>query len=172
LYAKKENNGDFSFYGEALKKLPSGNLQGVTDKNKTHLKNKAKIFFRPFMEAPEQPDEEYPFWLTNYRFVGHFHTGTMSHRSKSLKKRWPEEYVEINENDAKRLGIKDGDLVKVETRRATLVLKAKVTPHIREGVVAIPWHWNVNYLTTDVLDEYAKMPELKTAACRISKVEG
>jgi len=133
---------------------------------------KAQLIPVEYEDPGEVPDEEYPFWLTNYRFVGHFHTGTMSHRSKSLKKRWPEEYVEINENDAKRLGIKDGDLVKVETRRATLVLKAKVTPHIREGVVAIPWHWNVNYLTTDVLDEYAKMPELKTAACRISKVEG
>ncbi|NJE07663.1 formate dehydrogenase subunit alpha [Thermococcus sp. M39] len=120
----------------------------------------------------EVPDEEYPFWLTNFTLVGQFRTGVRSFRSRSLEKRWPEPFVMINVSDAAKLGIKTGDLVKVETRRGSLTARAEVTPNIREGVIAMPWHWDFNYLTTDVLDKYVEMPELKTAACRISKVKG
>ncbi|CAB50383.1 molybdopterin oxidoreductase family protein [Pyrococcus abyssi] len=134
---------------------------------------KAELIPVEWKPPGEVPDEEYPFWLTNFRLVGQFHTGTMSNRTKSLKKRWPGPYVMINERDAKRLGIRSGDLVRVETRRGSLVARAEVTENIREGVVAMPWHWGFNYLTKDdAIDEFSKMPELKTAACRISKVEG
>ncbi|MFA4640087.1 formate dehydrogenase subunit alpha [Pyrococcus kukulkanii] len=123
-----------------------------------------------WVQPGEVPDEEYPLWLTNFRQVGHFHTGTMSMRSKSLIKRWPESFLMINSEDAKALGIRDGDRVRVETRRGSLVVRAMVTDRIRKGVVAMPWHWGVNFLTKDdAIDEFSKMPELKAVACRVTK---
>ena len=122
-------------------------------------------------EPPEMPDEEYPFWLTNFRLVGHWHTGSMSFESPSLKKRWPEEYVMINPKDAKKLGIKTGDLVKVSTRRGSVLVRAEVTEHIREGVIAMPWHWQANFLTLDEIHEKTKMAELKAVAAKVEKVE-
>ncbi|WP_297062791.1 formate dehydrogenase subunit alpha [Thermococcus sp.] len=122
-------------------------------------------------EPPEMTDEEYPLWLTNFRLVGHWHTGTMSFESPSLEKRWPEEYVMINPKDAEKHGIKNGDLVKVETRRGSVLVRAEVTEHVREGVIAMPNHWNINFLTLDEIHEKTKMAELKAVAARIKKVE-
>lgn len=117
------------------------------------------------------PDEEYPLWLTNFRLVGHWHTNTMSEESPSLKKRWPEEYVMIHPKDARELGIKTGDLVKVETRRGSILVRAEVTEHVREGVIAMPWHWQANFLTLDEIHPMTKMAELKAVAARVKKVE-
>ena len=122
-------------------------------------------------EPPEMPGSEYPFWLTNFRLVGHWHTNTMSGESPSLEKRWPEEYVMINPKDARALGIKSGDLVKVSTRRGSILVKAEVTDHVREGVIAMPWHWQANFLTLDEIHEKTKMAELKAVAAKVEKVE-
>ncbi len=132
---------------------------------------KAALMAVEWREPPEMPDEEYPFWLTNFRFVGQWHTGTMSFKSRSLDKRWPEEYVVINPKDAAKLGVKDGELVKVETRRGSILVKANVTDHIREGVLAMPNHWQINFLTLEKTHEKTKMAELRAVAARIVKVE-
>ncbi len=137
----------------------------ATDDGKAHL---VPV---DYISPPEVPDEEYPFWLTNYRYVGHFHTRTMSGVSPSLTKRWDENYAEINTVDAERLGIKDGDQVKIETRRGYIIVRAKVTPHIREGVIAVPFHWDANVLTIEKTHPKTKMPQLKAVACRVSKIE-
>ncbi len=120
----------------------------------------------------EPPDEEYPLILTTVRVVGMYHTNTMTGRSPSLVKRWPEPYIEINPVDARRLGIEQGDRVKVITRRGEYVCKAKVTSVVREGVVAVPWHWGANVLTNDALDPISKIPETKVCACRVVKLAG
>ena len=132
---------------------------------------KAHLVAVDWMEPPEIPDEEYPLWLTNFRLVGHWHTGTMSRESPSLQKRWPEQYVMINPADAQKFTIKDGDLVKVETRRGEVITRAVVTDHIREGVIGMPNHWQVNFLTLNEVHPVTKMAELKAVAARISRVE-
>jgi len=132
---------------------------------------KAHLVAVDWREPPETPDSEYPFWLTNFRLVGHWHTGTMSFESPSLEKRWPEEYVMINPKDAASLGIRNGDLVKVETRRGSILVRAEVTEHVRDGVIAMPNHWRINFLTLNETHEKTKMAELKAVAARVSKVE-
>ncbi len=59
-------------------------LKGVTDKNKTSLKNKAKIFARPYMDPPEMPDTKYDTWLCTGRVLEHWHSGTMTMRVPEL----------------------------------------------------------------------------------------
>lgn len=125
-----------------------------------------------YVSPPEVPDEQYPFWLTNFRVVGHFHTMTMTGNSPSLMKRWGEDYAEINPEDAEALGIREGDMIKIETRRGSIITRAKVTPHIRKGVVAVPFHWKANVLTLEKTHPKTKMAELKSVACRVIKLEG
>jgi formate dehydrogenase major subunit len=80
--------------------------------------------------------------------------------------------VEVNPKDALGLGIVDGDVVTVTSRRGTLTTTAVVTEGIQEGVVFMPFHYAesaANLLTNTALDPVAKIPELKVCAVRVSK---
>ncbi|PCM58064.1 periplasmic nitrate reductase subunit alpha, partial [Campylobacter sp. BCW_8712] len=84
-YAKKAApNSDFAFYGDFNKMLTNGDLIAPKDEKEHSIKNKAKIFFRPFMKAPERPSKEYPFWLATGRVLEHWHSGTMTMRVPEL----------------------------------------------------------------------------------------
>ncbi len=123
----------------------------------------------------EQPDEEYPFTLTTGRLLFHWHTGTMTRRSKTLTGQLNEPYVEINVKDAERLGIGDGDPVRVRSRRGVITLRALVTDRIKEGVLFIPFHFReaaANILTNPALDPRAKIPEYKACAAAIERAGG
>ena len=133
---------------------------------------KANLIAPKYMPPGEVPDEQYPFWLSHLRLVGQFDTGTLTSRSKSLDERWPERFVYINDQDAKKLKVNDADLVKVETRRNSLTAKVQVTPYVKKGVVSMPWHWDFNSLTKDAVDDLSKIPGYRAAACKISKVGG
>ncbi|CAB49710.1 formate dehydrogenase subunit alpha [Pyrococcus abyssi] len=116
----------------------------------------------------EQPNGEYPLILTTVRVMSHYNTGEMTMRSPSLVKLMSEPVVYISESDAKKYGIKDGDLVKVETRRGSIVLKAKISK-VKEGVIVVPFHFDANILTNDALNK-AGTPELKYSSARIRKI--
>jgi len=125
-----------------------------------------------FKEPAELPDEDYPFILTTGRTIFHFHTGTMSRRVSALNREVPTGYVEINSKDAEKIGIKDGNVVSITTRRGTIQIKTKITPRVNEGVVFIPFHFAecaANILTNPALDPTAKIPEFKVCACRVEK---
>ena len=119
------------------------------------------------------PDEKYPFILTTGRVLEHWHGGSMTRNSK-LDELYPEALVEINPADAARLAIKDTDVVRVSSRRGTIVLRAKVTHKTTVGVVFISFHFAeaaANLLTIDALDPLAKIPEYKACAVRVDPVE-
>ncbi|MDY6819928.1 MAG: molybdopterin-dependent oxidoreductase, partial [Halobacteriales archaeon] len=118
----------------------------------------------------ETPDEEYPLILTTARLEEHYNTGTMSRRSPTLNRQYPENFVDIHPNDAERYGIEDGDTVKVMSRRGEIEVTAQVTEDIKEGSIWTTPHFaaaSANRLTNDVLDERAKIPEYKAAAAEI-----
>ncbi len=126
-----------------------------------------------FVEPAELPDEEYPFILTTGRMYYHFHTRSMTKRSKGLHEICPEGYVEINSEDAGKLEITEGEKVKVQSRRGEIEIKAKITESVPHGVIFIPFHFAetpANVLTNPALDPVAKIPELKVAACRLEKI--
>jgi formate dehydrogenase major subunit len=94
----------------------------------------------------------------------------MSTRSPTLKRRTPENFVDVHPNDAERYGIEDGDYVKVRSRRGEIVVEAHVTDDIKEGSIWTTPHFAAasgNKLTNDVLDPQAKIPEYKAAAAEI-----
>ncbi len=126
--------------------------------------------FRP---SAELPDDEYPFILSTGRVLYHWHGGTLTRRSR-LDDIYPEATVEIHPADAKRLGIRSGDRVKVRSRRGEIVVWARVTARSPKGVVFVPFHFAeaaANELTNDALDPKAKIPEYKVCAVAVEKVE-
>jgi formate dehydrogenase alpha subunit len=130
--------------------------------------------FAPVRHTPpaEVVSEEYPFILTTGRNLFQFHTGTMTRRSPKLEREAPEPYVEIRGDDAKRLGIEDGDRVSVSSRRGSISLKARVTDRIIPGSIFIPFHYAeaaANWLTNAALDPASNIPELKVCAAKIER---
>lgn len=136
---------------------------------------RGKGFFKgvEYQPAEEVPEKDYPFTLTTGRLLYHFHTATMTRRSKALDAIVPEGYAEINPNDAEKLGIKDGEFITVDSRRGKIKVKANVTDKVDEGTVFIPFHFKeaaANLLTIDALDPVAKIPEYKVCAVKVRKV--
>jgi predicted molibdopterin-dependent oxidoreductase YjgC len=128
----------------------------------------------PYREPAELINEEFPFWLTTGRMGFHYHTRTMTGVSPSLQKEAEEGYMEINPFDAAELGIEEGELVKVVSRRGEIQPRAKLTFGVGRNVVFIPFHFvesAANILTNTAFDPVAKIPEYKVCAVRVEKVE-
>ena len=136
---------------------------------------RGKGLFFPVKYTPpvEQPDEKYPFILTTGRVLFHFHTGTMTRRSSTLTTQLSEGYVEINPDDAMKIGINEGELVSISSRRGQIKTKAFITEIITPGTVFIPFHFAesaANILTSSkALDPISKIPELKVSAVKIER---
>jgi formate dehydrogenase alpha subunit len=121
----------------------------------------------------ELADQEYPLLLTTGRSFVHFHTGTMTRVSPSLHHELQEGFVQINPEDARILEIKDGERVKVRSRRGEIQIKAKVSRKVDRGVVFIPFHFAesaANMLTNPAFDPVAKIPEYKVCAVKVEKL--
>ncbi|MCH9740950.1 MAG: nitrate reductase catalytic subunit NapA [Epsilonproteobacteria bacterium] len=173
-YAKKENNGDFAFYGKLAKALAQGDLNGIKDKNKKPLKNKAKIFARPYMDPPEMPDKEYDMWLSTGRVLEHWHSGTMTMRVPELYKAVPEALCYMHPTDAKTKGLKQGGLCWVESRRGKV--KARVETRGRNrpsrGLAFVPWFDEkvfINKVCLDATCPMSKQTDFKKCAVKIYK---
>ncbi|MBS3791447.1 MAG: formate dehydrogenase subunit alpha [Candidatus Bipolaricaulota bacterium] len=126
-----------------------------------------------YREPAETPDEDYPMTLTTGRMYYHFHTRSMTGRSKGLDELVPKAYVEMNPADASSLEVEEGEKVKVSSRRGEIEIKTKVTDRVPEGTVFIPFHFAeaaANRLTNPELDPIAKIPELKVAAVDVEKI--
>lgn len=127
----------------------------------------------------EEPDSEYPFFLTTGRIVYHFHTRTKTARTPELEKAAPQVYVEICRADADRLGVKEGDELEVASRRGTVRGPARIGD-IPQGTVFLPFHYGywdekeghhraANELTISGWDPVSKQPYYKYAAVQVRK---
>ena len=130
--------------------------------------------FAPVSHHPpaEEPDAEYPLILSTGRNLFQYHTGTMTRKSPKLEREAPEPYVELSPEDGKKIGIEDGDRVRVTTRRGGISLVARVTERIIPGMIWIPFHYAeaaANILTNPALDPIAKIPEFKICAAKLEK---
>jgi predicted molibdopterin-dependent oxidoreductase YjgC len=114
----------------------------------------------------------FPLVLTSGRVVLHYNTGEMTRRTRALRSREPELFVQVNPVTAQHYRLTPGSMAKVITKRGSALARARVTEQIPEGVVFLPFHFpETNYLTIDALDPTAKIPEYKVAACRVEPAE-
>lgn len=134
---------------------------------------RSPIFSTTHWEPPaESPDDQYPFLLTTGRNLFQYHAGSMTRRVGPIESHAGRPYVEMNPSDAAALGIKDGDALKISSRRGSLEIGARITARVPAGLVFIPMHYReaaANILTNDVLDPHAKTPEFKVSAVRVER---
>ncbi|MGM0410789.1 MAG: formate dehydrogenase subunit alpha, partial [Bacillota bacterium] len=137
-------------------------------------RGKGKFHPVTYIPPAEEINDEYDYIMMTGRMLYHFHTGTMTRNSKAIDRHEPDAYVEINQRDAKKLRISEGDRVKVSSRRGEVETNARIGERVQEGQIFMPFHYAespANRLTNPVLDEDAKIPELKVTAVKIEKVE-
>jgi len=129
---------------------------------------RGRFFPAKYIPVAEPPDDEYPFILTTGRLLEHWHGGSMT-RHSHLNDLYPEPYLELHEIDAAQLGLKDGAMVQVASRRGIVYVRVHISPKASPGIVFLPMHFQeaaANLLTIDALDAEAKIPEFK--ACAVS----
>jgi anaerobic selenocysteine-containing dehydrogenase len=143
-------------------------------------KGRAIIKAADYEPPHEIPDNDYPFWLTTGRVVFHWHTRTKTARSEELNEAAPEAFVQISEADATKLGLREGDLVAIESRRGKVQAPCRIGD-IEPGHVFIPFHYGyfdaasgknraANELTITDWDPVSKQPFFKYAAVKLTKV--
>ncbi len=137
--------------------------------------DRAQIWFHPWEPPAEVPDVDYPLMLCTGRVLEHWHSGTMTRRVHELSRAMPSAYIELNELDARTANIRNGDIVRVESRRGSIDFPAWVGGRGEppQGTVFVPFFDEsmlVNDLTLDAVDPFSKQPDYKKAAVRIQKV--
>ncbi|TDC82125.1 molybdopterin-dependent oxidoreductase [Actinomadura sp. 7K507] len=121
--------------------------------------------------ADEDVDAGYPVYLTTGRVLAQYQSGAQTRRVPALAEAAPGPFVELHPDLAARLGIEDGGQVRVESRRGTATVRARLTGAIRHDTVFMPFHWagegRANLLTNPALDPVSRMPEFKVCAVRL-----
>jgi anaerobic selenocysteine-containing dehydrogenase len=137
---------------------------------------KGRAFLRPaeWRMMPNPPSKEFPFVLSTGRIVYHFHTRTKTARSPALNGRAPRAYVEVNPEDAARLGISTGDLVEVTSPHGLWEGPAVVVDSPRPGELFIPFHYgtgqqSANQHTWYARDPVSQQPQLKSSPVNLRR---
>jgi len=124
------------------------------------------VEYRP---PAESVSPDYPLILTTGRILEHWHTGSMSRRTKVLNDLHPRGAIDIHPDDALKLGITDGDLISVASERGKIEAPVNITDKTSPGLAFMAFHWKespVNVLTNAALDPVAKIPEFKVSAVK------
>jgi assimilatory nitrate reductase catalytic subunit len=139
-----------------------------------HADGRARFQAFEYRPPAEDVDDEYPLFFTTGRVVSQYLSGNQTRRIGGLVDQYPEPLCEIHPVLAKRLGVKNGEPVRVVSRRGEIVVPAQVVQTIRPDTVFVPYHWpgkkSANLLTNRALDPVSKIPEFKVCACRVERV--
>lgn len=125
-----------------------------------------------YQPSEELPDAAYPFILTTGRRWAHYHTRTMTGRCPALEREFAGPMAQINVHDAERLGVKDGESVRVTSRRAAVVTPVSVGDIVPEGSIFMDFHFaeaNPNWLLGTFLDPVSKTADYKVCAVQLEK---
>jgi formate dehydrogenase major subunit/formate dehydrogenase alpha subunit len=128
--------------------------------------------FTPIEHIPpaELPDDEYPMILNTGRVLYHWHGGEITRRARGLLAIYSRPLVEVNPDDAGRLGLDGGQRVRITSRRGSIEVEAWITDRVPPGMVFANFHFPeaaANELTIAALDPVAKIPEYKVCAVRV-----
>lgn len=145
-------------------------------RQKRDPRGRAVLIAHDYAEPVEPPDREYPFVAISGRQVYHWHTRTKTAKAPALADAAPGAFVAMNKADAKRLGINDGDIVKVTSRRACVEAPARIGNNVPRRTVFIPFHYgelhkneSPNNLMPKAWDPVSKQPVQKSAAVRVER---
>ncbi|MFS0728090.1 sulfite reductase subunit alpha [Paenibacillus sp. 1P07SE] len=141
---------------------------------------KARFWARPYMPPAELPDDEYPMVLNTGRLQHQWHTMTKTGRIAKLNKLNPSPFVELHPEDAKQLGVAQGQRLEIASRRGRAILPAVISDRTQRGSCFSPFHWNdcfgeelaINSVTSEAVDEISFQPELKYCAVSLTRVAG
>ncbi|MBV9267402.1 MAG: molybdopterin oxidoreductase family protein [Acidobacteriaceae bacterium] len=137
---------------------------------------RARFHSVEYRSAAEEPDEEFPLYLTTGRVMQQYQSGTQTRRVRQLNESVPQAFVEMHPSMALSYGIANGDPVRVITRRGAASVRAQLTPAIRMDTLFMPFHFagrgRANLLTNPALDPTSRMPEFKICAARIERDAG
>ena len=120
------------------------------------------------------PDAGYPMWLCTGRVLEHWHSGTMTMRVPQLQRAMPQAYVEMHRDDAAALGVADGEVVIVESRRGKVEVPVWIDGRGQppRGSVFVPFFDEtlpINQVTLDAFDPLSKQPDYKKCAVRVRR---
>ena len=138
------------------------------------VRGRGLLYPAPYRPAAELPDEDYPLLLTTGRILYQYNAASMTSRTPGLMEIEGEGFVELHLRDAERLGIRNGEMVRLTTRRGSITARARVGRKVSEGETWMPFHFPdspVNRLTNAALDEFARIPEYKVCAVRVERAE-
>jgi predicted molibdopterin-dependent oxidoreductase YjgC len=130
-------------------------------------RGKGKFHAVDYIPPAESISESYPLILTTGRVLEHWHTGTMSRRSKVLNELRTDGAVEMHPDDAIKFGFMEHDLLMLTSERGRLETNVHITEKSPPGILFMPFHWReapANVLTNNALDPLAKIPEFKVSA--------
>jgi len=144
--------------------------------NKFNTPNgKGLLFATEWRPPKELPDKEYPLVLSTVREVGHYSVRTMTGNCRALQQLADEPgYVQMSVKDAEQLNIEDQELVRISSRRGSVVARALVTDRVKKGAVFMTYQWWIgacNELTIDSFDPISKTPEYKYCAVKVEKID-
>lgn len=128
--------------------------------------------FMPIDHVPpaERPDDDYPMVMSTGRVLYHWHGGQMTRRSEGIMQVYGEALVEVNPDDANKLGLNGKNIVRITSRRGSIKAQAWVTERVPPGMVYANFHFpeaSANELTHASLDPVAKIPEYKITAVKV-----
>ncbi|MEV6691624.1 molybdopterin oxidoreductase family protein [Micromonospora sp. NPDC051196] len=132
--------------------------------------------FHPVEHRPaaEEVCAQYPLYFTTGRVLAQYQSGTQTRRVAALRQAAPDAFVELHPDLADRLGVTDGEPVRVLSRRGEFRAPARLSPAIRPDTVFAPFHWGgaarANSVTNDAVDPVSGMPEFKICAVRVERV--
>ena len=136
---------------------------------------KAKFNFHDHIASAEVPDDKYPLILSTGRRRQHYNNGSMTRRASTIFNKWPEESLELNPFDARRFNITDSEKVLASSRRGEMEVKVHITDRVQPGITFLAFHNRdalTNLLTNDALDPVCKIPEYKSCAIKVEKLNG
>ncbi len=134
----------------------------------------AQFFTCDWMAPIDKLDDDYPLVLSTVREVGHYSCRSMTGNCAALSALADEPgYVQINTEDAARLGIEDEALVWVNSRKGRVITRAQVSDRPNVGAVYMTYQWWIgacNELVTENLSPITKTPEYKYCAVRVEPI--
>ena len=136
---------------------------------------RANIITAPYEPPAEVPDKEYDLWLSTGRVLEHWHSGSMTERVPELYKAYPDAKCYVHPQDAREMGLRRGDKIKVSSRRGEIITRVETRGRNKppKGLVYVPWfdaRQLINKVTLDAIDPISKQTDYKKCAVKLEKM--